>query len=139
MALAKAVPDGPSGSLPDDNEDIVRIKHQNTNQLKFGKDQMIVKGDYTVAGIAAFFSNYLRHPMVNRTGTEEYYDLNFTCGWNPYSAPPFEVGMTNRATDSEARILFSDIEKQLGLKVTLRSVPTEVLVIDRLNHGATEN
>ena len=139
MALAKAVLEGPLGNLPDDNEDIVSTKHRDTNQLRFGNDQMVVKGDYTVTAIAALFSQWLRHPMVDRTGTREYYALDFTCGWNPYSAPPFEVGMTNRATDSEARMLFSEMEKKLGLKVTLRTVPTQLLVIDRLRHEATGN
>jgi uncharacterized protein (TIGR03435 family) len=47
--------------------------------------------------------------------------------------------MTNRASDGEARELFAEMEKKLGLKATLRSVPTEFLVIDRLSHEPTEN
>lgn len=136
---AKPVSEGPLSNLPDDNEDLILTKHRNTQNMNFGKDEMRVKGDYTVAGIAELFSNYLRHPMVDRTGSAEYYAIDLTWDWNPYSNPPFEVGMTNRATDGEAKELFSGMEKKLGLQVTLRSVPTEFLVIDSLRHQATEN
>lgn len=139
MALAKAVPDGPLGSLPDDNEDLDRIKHANTTNIGFGPDGVRMRGDYKVAGIADNFSQWLRHPMVDRTGSAEYYAIDLTWSWNPYSEPPFEVGMTNRATDSEAKELFSGMEKKLGLKVTLRTSPTEFLVVDRLNREATDN
>jgi len=139
MAPAKSVSEGPLSGLPDDNEDLVLTKHRNTQSLNFGKDEMRVKGDYTVAGIAELFSNYLRYPMVDRSASAEYYAIDLTWDWNPYSNPPFEVGMTNRATDGEARELFSAMEKKLGLRVTLRSVPTEFLVIDTLRHEATGN
>lgn len=139
MSRAKPVLDGPLPTLPEDNEDLVRTKHASTTQVLFGNDQMTVKGDHTVAGIAAQFSQFLRHPMIDQTGSTEYFDLDFTWGWNPYSTPPFAPGMINVATDGDARQLFSEMEKKLGLKVTLRTVPTEFLVIDRLNHEATEN
>lgn len=139
MAIAKAAPDGPLGSLPDDNEDLTRTKHQDTNRLSFGKDGMRMSGDFTVALMAAQLSQWLRHPMVDRTGSAEYYAIELSWAWNPYAEPPFEVGMTNRATDGEARELFSEMEKRLGLQVALRSVPTEFLVIDRLRHEATDN
>ncbi len=139
MAGAKSVSDDPLSGLPVDNEDLARTKHQNRDSLNFGKDEMRVRGDYTVAGIAELFSGYLRHPMVDRSGSAEYYTIDLTWGWSPYSSPSFDAGMTNRATDSEAKELFSEMEKKLGLKVTLRSVPTEFLVVDRLRHDATEN
>ena len=139
MAKAKPVPDGPLPGLPEDNENLDRTKHLNTNSLVFGEAGMRVKGDYMVAGIAELFSNYLQHPVVDRTGSAEYYAIDLTWGWNPYYQPPMAPGMTNRASDGEARELFSAMEKKLGLKVTLRSVPAEFLVIDRLSHVATEN
>jgi uncharacterized protein (TIGR03435 family) len=126
MPVANPVSSDPAPGLPEDNEDIARILHQNTNHLAFGRDDMLVTGDYTVAGIAALFSGYLKYPMVDRTGSEEYYAIKLTCGWNPYSAPPLE-GMNNHAMDSDAKALFSEMEKKLGLKVTLRSAPTEFL------------
>jgi uncharacterized protein (TIGR03435 family) len=76
--------------------------------------------------------------LVDRTGSAEYYAIDLAWGWNPYSVPP-AYGTSNRATDGQARELFSQMEKKLGLKVTLRSAPTEILVIDRLSHEATEN
>jgi uncharacterized protein (TIGR03435 family) len=138
MALAKALPDGPLPGLPEDNEDLDRTKHANTTRMVFGPDGMLLRGDYTVAQLAEQFSDYLRHPMVDRTGSAAFYAIELRWGWNPYSEPP-EPGTTNRATDGEAKELFSGMEKKLGLKVTLRPVPTEFLVIDRLSHEATGN
>jgi uncharacterized protein (TIGR03435 family) len=76
---------------------------------------MRVRGDYSVAGIA------------------EYYAIDLTWGWYPYSLPSVP-GVMNRASDGQTRALFSEMEKKLGLKATLRAVPTEFLVIDRLRH-----
>jgi uncharacterized protein (TIGR03435 family) len=57
MARAKAVPDGPLPGLPEDNEDLERIKHANTTHTVSGQDGMRLRGDYTVAAIAAQFSD----------------------------------------------------------------------------------
>ena len=99
---------------------------------------MLLRGDYIVAAIAAQFSDYLRIRWSIDTGSGAYYAIDLRWDWNPYSERP-EPGMTNRATDGEAKDLFSEMEKKLGLKVTLRSVPTQFLVIDRLSHEATGN
>ena len=139
MPLAKAVPDGPLEGLPEDNENLARTKHENASHVLFGAFGMRLKGEYTVAGIAAWFSQYLQHPMVDETGSTEYYAIDLTWDWNPYSVPPDPSIGVNRASNSEARELFSELEKKLGLKVTLRTVPAEFLVIDRLRHEATEN
>ena len=72
MAKAKPVPDGAPPGLPDDNEDLARIRHMSTQTLSFGEEfGMRVRGDYAVAGIAELFSNYLQHPLVDRTGSTE--------------------------------------------------------------------
>src|ERR1035437_2263408 len=141
MAKAKPLTQGSLSLYPDDFEGLDRSRHLATQKLSFGKDfGTWVSGDYTVAGIAEFFSHYLRHPLVDQTGSEEYYAIDFTWDWFPYEEPTLpQPGVMNVASDGEARQLFSEMEKRLGLKATLRSVPMEFLVIDRLRHDATEN
>jgi uncharacterized protein (TIGR03435 family) len=137
MPKAKPVPDGPVPGLPDDTENLDLIKHTNTTKVSFGEFGTRVSGDYTVDQLARFFSAYLEHPLVDRTGSAEYYAVDVTWSWNPY--PQIVPGVINPASNGEARELFSAMERKLGLKVTLRSVPTELVVIDHLNHEATEN
>jgi uncharacterized protein (TIGR03435 family) len=81
----------------------------------------------------------LRYPMVDRTGSPEYCVVDFNCGVNPYAAPPFDTGMLRHVTDSEAREIFSEMEKKLGLKVALGTSSTELLVTDAIQRDATEN
>ena len=138
MAKAKPRPDGSLPSLPADNEGFLdAVQHANPQSTSFGEEGMRVRGDYTVAELAPVFSNYLQHPLVDRTGSTEHYTVDMTWGGNPY--PQLVPGIPNRASDGEARELFSAMEKKLGLKATLRSVPTEFVVIDHLSHEATEN
>jgi uncharacterized protein (TIGR03435 family) len=137
MAKAKPVPDGPVPGIPDDSENFDLVKHTNTTTVSFGDYGMRMRGEYTVAQIAQFLSNYLQHPLVDQTGSAEYYDIDLIWAWNPYPQPA--PGVMPRASNGEARELFSAMEKKLGLKATLRSVPTEFVVIDRLSHEATGN
>jgi uncharacterized protein (TIGR03435 family) len=138
MAKAKPKPESPIPGLPADNENLLdAAQHANPQSMSFGEEGMRVRGDYTVAELAPVFSNYLQHPLVDRTGSTEHYTIDITWGWNPY--PQLVPGISNLASNGEARELFSVMEKKLGLKATLQSVPTEFLVIDRLSHEPTEN
>jgi len=138
MAKAKPRPDGPPPNLPADNENLLdAVQHANPQSMSFDEEGMRVRGDYTVAEFAPVFSNYLQHPLVDRTGSTEHYTIDITWGWSPY--PQLVPGVMNRASNGEARELFSAMEKKLGLKAALQSVPTEFVVIDHLNHEAREN
>ncbi len=108
--------------------------------LSFGADGMRVKGDMTLQQLASLFSQYLWHPITEPVDFGQYYAVDFLWFWNPYSLPPPLDGMaTNRASEGETRGLFSEMGKRLGIKLILRSVPREVVVIDQLNHESTEN
>jgi uncharacterized protein (TIGR03435 family) len=141
MSQADPLADVPSSDVPDDNENSDRLTHFSTIHLSFGANGMSMRGDYTLAEMADFLSQYLRHPMVDRTKSVEFYKVNLTWEWNPYAQPPlFGPGSgTNRANDGEARALFSEMEKKLGLRVNLRNVSAEFLVIESLSHEATPN
>ena len=138
MTKAKPVADGPPAGIPDDNENLDALKHRTKMQASNAVG-MRVQGDFTVARIADQFSPYLLHPLVDQTGSTDYYAIDLTWGWNPNFRPPLPIGTFNIASDRDARELFSEMEKRLGLRVTLRSAPVEILVIDSLSREASKN
>lgn len=70
-------------------------------------------------------------PVVDHTGLEGAFDisLRFPNGWRP--RPGVE--------DTSGLSIFSILEQQLGLKLELRKLPTEILVIDHAEKTPTEN
>jgi uncharacterized protein (TIGR03435 family) len=66
-------------------------------------------------------------PLVDATGLQGNYDIELSA---PADAPE------NRPDASE---LLKALEKQLGLKVTLKTLPLRMLVIDRMDRIPTEN
>jgi uncharacterized protein (TIGR03435 family) len=83
----------------------------------------------TVAGIleAIDATHILDHPLVDATGIQGNYDIELTA--------PAEVP-ENRPAASE---LLKALEKQLGLKVTPKTLSLRMLVIDHLERIPTEN
>lgn len=73
--------------------------------------------------------DYVPEPVVDSTGLKGAWD--FDIRWNARSRVP-QAG-ADRVT------VFDAIEKQLGLKLELRQIPTPVLVIDRVNQKPTAN
>ena len=71
--------------------------------------------------------NILDHPIVDATGVQGIYDIDLT-------APADVPG--NRPNPSE---LLNALDKELGLKATLKTVPLKMLVVDRLERTPTEN
>lgn len=138
MPKATPRPGGPPTDLPPDSENLLEsAQRSNSQKTGFGEFGYRVWGDFSVAEIAVAFETHLQHPLVDRTGSADLYTIDITWGWNP--GRQIQGVPMVRATDGEARELFSIMEKKLGLKATLRTVPTEFIVIDHLNHEATEN
>ncbi len=83
----------------------------------------------TVAGFleAIDATHILDRPLVDATGIQGNYDIELSA---PADVPQ------NRPDPSE---LIKAIEKQLGLKVTLKTLPLRMLVIDRMERIPTEN
>jgi uncharacterized protein (TIGR03435 family) len=73
--------------------------------------------------------DYLNDPVVDSTGLEGAWD--FDLKWN-YRSQVLQAG-------AERTTIFSAVEKQLGLSLTLRNAPAPVLVIDRVNEKPTDN
>ena len=84
----------------------------------------------TIRQILVRLSEMTSRDIVDRTGLTEAYD--FDLSWTP----PASVGENDPlAVD----VLDAAIEKQLGLKISVRKVPVETLVIDRLERVPVEN
>jgi uncharacterized protein (TIGR03435 family) len=83
----------------------------------------------TVAGVleAIDATHILDCPLVDATGIQGNYDIELTA--------PAEVP-ENRPAASE---LLKALEKQLGLKVTLKTLSLQMLVIDHLERIPTQN
>ncbi len=83
----------------------------------------------TVAGFleAIDATHILDRPLVDATGVRGSYDIELSA---PADAPE------NRPDASE---LLKALEKQLGLKVTLKTLPLRMLVIDRMERIPTQN
>ena len=73
--------------------------------------------------------DYLVYPVVNETRLEGAWD--FALKWTPRS--------NLAAAGSEAITFFDAVDKQLGLKLDLRQVPTPVIVVDRVDENPTPN
>jgi uncharacterized protein (TIGR03435 family) len=70
------------------------------------------------------------NPVLNDTGLEGKW--NFDVRWS--------IGIVGPAMNQSDRItIFDAVEKQLGLKLEERSVPTPVMVVDSVNEKPTEN
>jgi uncharacterized protein (TIGR03435 family) len=83
----------------------------------------------TVAGFleAIDATHILDRPLVDATGMQGSYDIELSA---PADVPQ------NRPDPSE---LLKALEKQLGLKATLKTLPLRMLVIDRMERIPTEN
>ena len=70
------------------------------------------------------------NPILDETGLKGRY--NFDVRWS--------IGMIGPAMESSERVtVFEAMEKQLGLKLEERQVPTPVMVVDSVNEKPTDN
>ncbi len=83
----------------------------------------------TLAGVleALDATHILERPLIDATGLQGYFDVELI-------APAEEPGTRPAASE-----LIKALEKQLGLKVKLKTLPLRMLVIDRLERMPTEN
>jgi uncharacterized protein (TIGR03435 family) len=92
----------------------------------------------TIRQILIWLSQETTRDIVDKTGLTEAYD--FEMSWTHGSASASPAGSSDEANRAfETNTLDAAIEKYLGLKVTSRKVPVEMLVIDRLDRTPVEN
>ncbi|HEV8612488.1 MAG TPA: M56 and DUF3738 domain-containing protein, partial [Gemmatimonadales bacterium] len=87
----------------------------------------------TMGMLAAVLANWLRRPVVDRTGLTGNYD--YTVKYAPDTAGPAARGALGGPETNQADItgpsIFSALQEQLGLKLESARGPVEVIVIDR--------
>ena len=88
-----------------------------------------VSMDELAARLPGMAGNYVSWPVINQTGLAGLWD--------------FELKWTSRgqvtAAGSSAITMPDAIDKQLGLKLELKPVPLDVIVVDSVNQKPTEN
>jgi uncharacterized protein (TIGR03435 family) len=78
----------------------------------------------TIGDLAAAFAGAVGRPVVNRTGLEGRYDVEYS-----YSPQPADPGVTS-AFRPDTPGLFAAVEEQLGLELEAERTEVPVLVID---------
>jgi uncharacterized protein (TIGR03435 family) len=88
---------------------------------------------YTAEEVAEFMSqaadSYLTEPVLNQTGLEGTWD--FTLKWT-------DIRQRAKA-GAEAVTIFAAVEKDLGLKLELKTAPRSVWIVDSVNESPTPN
>ncbi len=88
-------------------------------------------------GLVATLQPQLGRPVVDKTGLDGYYD--YTLEFSLEGASAAVPGQQQTSSDSDAPDLGTAVEEQLGLKLTAKKGPVEVLVVDSGNETPTEN
>jgi uncharacterized protein (TIGR03435 family) len=96
----------------------------------------------SLAQLSGTLGAQIGKPMLDRTGVEGYFDVDFA--WSnplervsPFGSNP--GGSASTPAASHAAALLPALEKELGLKAELRKEATDVLVVDRVNAKPTPN
>jgi uncharacterized protein (TIGR03435 family) len=86
-------------------------------------------------------SREFRMPIGDRTGLQGNFDFKLAFAPKPPGAlpPPPSPDQPPNAAGDVAPNLTSAVQQQLGLRLNLRKVPTDVLVVDRADPLPTEN
>ena len=102
-------------------------------KLTTHRETKTVAGYELVVGKQGPVANTLRQPVKDATGLSERY--NFNLDFRPQDAVPVTDGVnrTPQAIDVHGMV-FAAVEEQLGLKLRARQTPTEVLVVDHVEH-----
>jgi uncharacterized protein (TIGR03435 family) len=78
----------------------------------------------TIDELAASFTGAVGRPVVNRTGLEGRYDVEYS-----YAPQPADPGVTS-AFRPDTPGIFAAVEEQLGLKLDAERTEVPVLVVD---------
>jgi len=88
-------------------------------RLTNGKGRIATRGGARVAMLASLLAGKLHYPVIDKTGLENYYDIQLTY------AP-------DDSQSDSGPSLFAALQEQLGLKLEPRKGPVDCLVIDRI-------
>jgi len=117
-----------SGSLPTGG--------QRGSLLWVGTNLRLTANDSDMKSVARLLMQVVQAPVVDETGLDGRYDfvLNF-------AAPEFMTGGQSNSKKNEEELpqILTALQEELGLKLTMKKVPRELLVVDRANKVPTEN
>lgn len=86
-------------------------------------------------GLVNYLANVLGQPVRNATGLSGRF--NFALDFRPTDPAPSGPNSLPRA-DEFSSVVLAAVEEQLGLKLQPRQIPTDILVVDHVQHP-TEN
>ena len=89
----------------------------------------IGKDNTNIATLATALTGLLKTPVIDKTGLQGVFEIDFE----------YEPLETNAPSDALGPTVFDALEKDLGLKLEQRKDPVEVLVVDHLDTTPTEN
>jgi uncharacterized protein (TIGR03435 family) len=82
----------------------------------------------TIAGFAKDLSQYLACPVVDETGVEGLFDIEFEC--SPDSIPAFRPANSDTGTASDASASLIGAVNRLGFRLIGKELPERTLIID---------
>jgi uncharacterized protein (TIGR03435 family) len=112
----------------------------NVYSVSLGSPEARISGEVSPGMIANSLRYELDRPMVDLTGLEGNFEIDLR--WAHQADPPPGRGAPESAstpTGGNTAALFAAMEKQLGIHVEPRKVPTEMLVIDQVERIPTDN
>jgi len=121
---------------PRDSSSLPTLGHPGTLTW-VGTNLRLTANDSDMKSVVGLLTQVMQAPVVDETGLVGRYDfiLNF-------AAPAFMTGgqSYHPGTDEEALPdIFAALQDQLGLNLTIKKVPRDLLVVDRANKVPTEN
>jgi len=91
----------------------------------------------TMQKLADLIAKQAGRPVTDATGLQGVFD--FTLEWNPQADLRVDTADAAAAGDNQGPSIFTAIQEQLGLRLESGRGPVEVLVVDRMEKGPTEN
>jgi uncharacterized protein (TIGR03435 family) len=93
---------------------------------------------FTIFAIISNIQQMFDRPLVDQTGLDGFYDLDLNIPLNPIPAGGAMPG-DNSSIMPSLPAVSGALEKQLGIKVTPKTLPYETLIIEQLDRNPVEN
>jgi uncharacterized protein (TIGR03435 family) len=87
---------------------------------------------FTIFALISFIQQMFDGPLVDQTGLKGFYDLDLNVPLNPIPAGGSATPGDNSAVMPSLPAVSGALDKQLGIRVTPRTLPYEILVIEHL-------
>jgi uncharacterized protein (TIGR03435 family) len=102
-------------------------------QMKTEGENLEIRSRTTLAVFAGFLSGFLRLPVVDQTGVTGTFDITLDWALDPHEQSNVDAQVGQELAIQEG------LANQLGLKLELKKVPLEVVIVDHVEKVPTEN